>query len=80
MAKPVVYWGAAAVVAASVVLLHVGVGEWAPARFPELQRPITDPSPLSPWVKLAMLGYVTLSIGGAVAVPLLIFAGLSARD
>jgi hypothetical protein len=80
MAKLAIYWGAAAVVAVGVVLLHLFGSAWVAARVPELQRPLTDPTPLSPWAKVIMLGYLALSVGGAVGVPLLIFAGLSARD
>jgi hypothetical protein len=80
MAKPVIYWGAAAVVAAGVVLMHLGVDAWVPARFPELQRSITDPAPFSRAAKFFMLGYLALSVGGAVGAVTLIFLGLSARD
>jgi hypothetical protein len=80
MAKPAIYWGTAAVVAAGVVLMHIGVDTWAPVRFPELQRPITDPAPLSRAAKFFMLGYLALSVGGAVGAVALIFRGLSARD
>jgi flagellar biosynthesis component FlhA len=80
MAKPAIYWGAAAVVAAGVVLMHIGVDAWALARFPELQRPMTDLAPLSRAAKLFMLGYLALSVGGAAGAVALIFLGLSARD
>lgn len=80
MSRPLAYWMAAALLAVGLVVVHLFSGAWVTRLFPELNRSITDPTPLSFGAKLVMLGYLALAVGGAVAVPLLIFAGLSARD
>jgi hypothetical protein len=80
MSKPVIYWCAAVVLAVGVVLMHVLAGSWMPALSPELQKPITEPVQLGLGVKLVLMGYLVLSVAGAVGVVLLIGAGLSTLD
>jgi hypothetical protein len=80
MSRLLAYWMAAALLAVGLVEVHLFGGTWVTRRFPELNRSITDPTPLSFGAQLVMLGSLALAMGGAVAVPLLIYAGLSARD
>jgi hypothetical protein len=78
--KVATYGMAAVALAASVVLLHVFGSAWVAAWFPELQKPLTDPTPLSPWAKGVMLGYLALSVGGPIGAVFCLLAGISARD
>jgi hypothetical protein len=80
MSKPVIYGYAAAVLAVGVVLMHVFADQWMPSLFPELQTPLGEPLPLSFWAKLALMGYLGLSVAGGVGVVVLIFAGLCTRE
>jgi hypothetical protein len=80
MSKPVIYWCAAALLAGGAVLMHGLADQWMPARFPELQKSITEPIQLGLGVKLVLMGYLVLSVAGGVSVVLLIGAGLSALD
>jgi hypothetical protein len=80
MTKVATYWLAAVALAASVVLLHVFGSAWVAAWCLELQKPLTDPTPLSPWAKGVMLGYLALSVGGPIGAVFCLLAGISARD
>jgi hypothetical protein len=80
MSKPVIYWCAAAVLAVGVVLMHVLANQWLPLRFPELQKPITEPIQLGPGLKLLLATYLVMSVVGAVGVVLLAGEGVFIRD
>jgi hypothetical protein len=80
MSKPVIYWCAAAVPAVGVVLRHVLSGSWVPSLFPAWQTPITEPLQVGLWGKLALMGYLALSMAGSVGAALLLAAGVCTRD
>lgn len=80
MSKCLRYWTVAAVLAVGLVIMHLFSGAWAAALFPELNRSITDPTPLSLGAKGVMMAYLVVSVAGVLGVVFCAFAALSERD
>jgi hypothetical protein len=73
-------WTAAALLAVGLISMHLFSGAWVSRLFPELNRPITDSTPLSLGAKGFMLASLGLSVALAVGMPLCVFGALSERD
>jgi hypothetical protein len=80
MSKALLYWTAAALLAVGLIAMHRFSGAWVPMLFPELNRSITDPTPLSLGAKGFMMIYLVLSVAAPVGVVLCVCAALSERD
>jgi hypothetical protein len=80
ISRPLFYWIAAALLAVGLISMHLFSGAWVSRLFPELNRPITDSTPLSLGAKGFMLAYLVLSVALAVGMPLCVFGALSERD
>jgi hypothetical protein len=80
MSTSQLYWIAAALLAVGLISLHLFSGAWVSRLFPELNRPITDPTPLSLGAKGFMMTYLVLSVAAAVGAALCACAALSERD
>jgi hypothetical protein len=65
MTQPVRHRCAAAGLAVGVVLMCVLANQWLPVRFPELQKPLTEPIHLGPGLKLLLAAYAVLTVGGS---------------
>jgi hypothetical protein len=80
MSKALRYWTAAALFTVGLIAMHLFSGAWVPALVPELNRSITDPTPLSLGAKGFMMTSLVLSVAAPVGVVLCACAALSERD